>query len=260
MRATGAAPLAVLWPLISLGAMAAAFGWENRTPRDLSETSGAAPRRDASIILPPKPPNPDAGPPNARIIAIGASTGGTEALLKVLREVPGDLPPIAIVQHLPELYSQAFADRLNLGSALDVKLACSGARLKRGCVYVAPGDRHLIVRRNGAGYACEVVEGELVARHRPSVDVLFRSVAQAAGRQALGVVLTGMGDDGARGLMEMRRAGAQTFVQDEASSVVFGMPRAALVSGAADVAVPLNKVGHAIADWAGAGTPGRNPG
>ncbi|SHI77641.1 two-component system, chemotaxis family, response regulator CheB [Wenxinia saemankumensis] len=207
------------------------------------------PKLTADAILPELPPRPGAGPPNGQVIAIGASTGGTEALVRLLSALPAGLPPILIVQHMPEHFTRTFAQRLDRLCKPAVTEAASGDRPIRGTVHLAPGGKHMMLRRNGAGYIVDIVDGQPVARHRPSVDVLFRSVAQAAGRQALGLVLTGMGDDGARGLLEMRNAGAATAVQDEASSVVFGMPREALAMGGATTAYPLTRLPDLVLQW-----------
>ncbi len=181
-----------------------------------------------------------------KAVAIGASTGGTEALRAVLEAMPPDCPPIVIVQHMPEAFTAAFARRLDGLCAISVQEATSGDRLLRGHALIAPGNRHLLVGHSGASYRVEVRDGPLVARHRPSVDVLFRSVAQHAGSNAVGVILTGMGDDGARGLTEMRQAGAGTIGQDEATSVVFGMPQAAARAGAVEETLPLDRIPGAI--------------
>jgi two-component system chemotaxis response regulator CheB len=151
-----------------------------------------------------------------------------------------------IVQHMPEVFTRAFAERLNATCAIEVKEAASGDRIAVGRALVAPGNRHMSVVRDGTGYAVDVTDGPLVSRHRPSADVLFRSVAATAGRNALGVVLTGMGGDGAAGLLEMKRAGAPTVAQDEASCVVFGMPREAIARGGVDEVASLDKIAPAI--------------
>jgi len=151
-----------------------------------------------------------------------------------------------IVQHMPEVFTRAFAERLNATCAIEVKEAAAGDRIAVGRALIAPGNRHMSVVREGTGYAVDVADGPLVSRHRPSADVLFRSVAATAGRNALGVVLTGMGGDGATGLLEMKRAGAPTVAQDEASCVVFGMPREAIARGGVDEVVSLDKIAPAI--------------
>ncbi len=177
-----------------------------------------------------------------RIIAIGASTGGTEAIREVLEALPADAPAIVISQHIPAAFSKAFAERVNRASAMSVCEAQDGQYILPGHVYIAPGDRHLLVERDGARYRCKLSDGPHVNRHRPSVDVMFRSVAQNVGPNGTGVILTGMGDDGARGLKEMLEAGAGTIAQDEASSVVWGMPGAAHKLGAAEHVLPLHRI------------------
>jgi two-component system chemotaxis response regulator CheB len=184
-----------------------------------------------------------------RIVAIGTSTGGTQALERVLMALPGDCPGIAIVQHMPEQFTKAFADRLNGICEVQVREAIHGERLLPGHVLIAPGGKHLMLRRGGAYYYAEVIDGPLVNRHRPSVDVLFRSVAKCAGRNAIGIIMTGMGDDGARGLLEMRQAGAATVAQDEASCVVFGMPKEAIKLDAADRIMALGQIAQSIVSW-----------
>lgn len=178
-----------------------------------------------------------------QIIAIGASTGGTEALKEVLTELPGDLPPILIVQHIPPVFSTAFAKRLNDLCELNVKEAVDGDPVLPGQVLLAPGDFHMELKKAAAGgYFVRVFQGEKVNRHRPAVDVLFDSVAALVGKNAIGVILTGMGADGARGLLKMREAGARTIAQDEHSSVVFGMPKEAIRMGAAEAVYPLDQI------------------
>ena len=181
-----------------------------------------------------------------RLIAIGASTGGTEALREVLQAMPVDAPGIVVVQHMPEGFTRAFADRLDQICAIEVKEAAAGDEVRPGRALVAPGDQHLRVKRSGGRFLVELDREPLVSRHRPSVDVLFRSVAAAAGARAVGVIMTGMGADGAEGLLEMKRAGASTIAQDEASCIVFGMPREAIALGAADEVVPLYRMREAI--------------
>lgn len=177
-----------------------------------------------------------------RIIAIGASTGGTEAIKDVLIHLPPDTPGIVITQHIPKLFSGAFARRMDSICQLSVCEAEDGQQVLRGHAYIAPGDKHLRLVRDGARYVCRLDEGPPVNRHKPSVDVLFRSVAQEAGRNAIGVILTGMGKDGAVGLKEMRDAGSRTIAQDEATSIVWGMPGEAVAVGAAADVLPLGEI------------------
>ncbi|MAT65340.1 MAG: chemotaxis response regulator protein-glutamate methylesterase [Gammaproteobacteria bacterium] len=180
------------------------------------------------------------------LIAIGASTGGTEAIKEVLMRLPADAPAVVITQHIPAEFSLPFARRMNGVSALAVCQAEDGQQIVPGHAYVAPGGKHLLVERSGARLHCRIDDGPPVNRHRPSVDVLFRSVAQTAGMNAIGVLLTGMGDDGARGLLELKQAGARTLAQDEATSVVWGMPGEAVELGAVDEVVPLGLVAERI--------------
>lgn len=185
-----------------------------------------------------------------RLVAIGASTGGTEAIREVLEQLPPDAPAIVISQHIPAAFSAPFARRMDTVSRMSVAEATDGTLIVPGHVYIAPGDRHLLIERDGARWRCRLSDGPPVNRHRPAVDVMFRSVAQSAGSNALGILLTGMGDDGARGLKEMQEAGAQTIAQDEATSVVWGMPGAAVKLGAADQVLSLGSVPRALMDWA----------
>ena len=181
-----------------------------------------------------------------KVVAIGASTGGTEALLTILRHLPIDTPGIVVVQHMPERFTAQFAARLDSLCAIAVKQASSGDSVLRGQALIAPGNRHVLLKRSGARYYVEISDGPLVNRHRPSVDVLFRSTARYAGANAVGVILTGMGDDGARGLLEMHDAGAHTVAQDEASCVVFGMPAEAIKRGGVDRILPLDQIAGAL--------------
>ncbi len=226
---------------------AAARAGVRREPRPLV----VEPKLTADAVLPPARPGAPRPPSTVPVVAIGASTGGTEALAQVLRALPAGAPPVLIVQHMPERFTAAFAQRLDGLCRVRVSEAAHGDRLVAGRVLIAPGDRHMVLRRQGGSYQVEVVTGPHVARHRPSVDVLFRSVAQAAGPNALGMLLTGMGDDGARGLLEMRQAGAATVAQDAASAVVFGMPAEALRLGATDRALPLSRMAEEIVAWGG---------
>ncbi|MFK8066789.1 MAG: chemotaxis response regulator protein-glutamate methylesterase [Gammaproteobacteria bacterium] len=178
-----------------------------------------------------------------KIIAIGSSTGGTEALKVVLAAFPADAPATVISQHIPGAFSGPFAARVNQISAVNVKEAEDGEQILRGHVYIAPGGQHLLVERSGARFICRLSDGPPVNRHKPSVDVMFRSIAQNVGANAIGVILTGMGNDGAQGLKEMQEIGSPTIAQDEQSSVVWGMPGEAVKLGAADEILPLAKIG-----------------
>ncbi len=181
-----------------------------------------------------------------KIIAIGASTGGTEAIKEVITQMPAGAPGVVITQHIPEAFSGPFTQRVNSLSAMTVCEARDGQQILPGHAYIAPGSRHLLVVRDGARYSCRLNEGPPVNRHRPSVDVMFRSLAQNVGSNAIAVLLTGMGDDGAQGMKEMREAGATTLVQDEKTSVVWGMPGAAVKLGCVDEVLPLGKVADRI--------------
>ena len=180
------------------------------------------------------------------IVAIGASTGGTEALRDILRAMPADAPGIVIVQHMPAGFTAAFAEHLNGICRIEVREAAPGDRVIRGRALIARGDRHLLVKRHGFDVVCELSDAAPVSRHRPSVDVLFRSIAEAVGPRAVGVILTGMGADGAEGLLAMKQAGASTIAQDESTSVVFGMPKEAIDRGAVDVVLPLPRIAAGI--------------
>ena len=181
-----------------------------------------------------------------KVVVVGASTGGTEALKSLLEALPADTPGIVIVQHMPELFTRAFAERLNGLCNITVKEAETNDTVLRGRALIAPGNHHMLLKRSGARYYVEIKDGPLVCRHRPSVDVLFRSASRYAGRNALGVILTGMGDDGARGMLEMKQAGASTIAQDEATCVVFGMPKEAIKMGGVDRIMPLHSIPAAI--------------
>jgi Chemotaxis response regulator containing a CheY-like receiver domain and a methylesterase domain len=187
-------------------------------------------------------------PNSSRLIAIGASTGGTEAVYGILKVLPKTVPGIVVVQHIPPVFSRMFAERLNMQTEFNVKEAQTGDVIESGCVLIAPGDKHLKVRRAGDKYIVELIQGNKVSGHCPSVDVLFESVAKVAGKNAVGVILTGMGQDGATGLMSMRRAGARTIGQDKESSVVYGMPKVAFDIGAVEKQVSLSNIPSVLFD------------
>jgi two-component system chemotaxis response regulator CheB len=220
-------------------AAAAAKVGKRHPPNRLAE-----PRHSADVILPRAAPAMRAT--TDKVVAIGASTGGTEALQQILEAMPEGGPAIVIVQHMPEVFTRAYAERLDTLCRIEVKEAADGDRVLEGRALIAPGNRHTLLRRSGAQYLVEVRDGPLVSRHRPSVDVLFRSTALCAGPNAVGVILTGMGSDGAEGLLEMRQAGAVTLAQDEASCVVFGMPKEAIARGAAAEVVGLSRMPEVI--------------
>jgi two-component system, chemotaxis family, protein-glutamate methylesterase/glutaminase len=193
-------------------------------------------------VMMPAPSNRAMARTTEKVVCMGASTGGTESLRAVLEVLPADCPGIVIVQHMPEKFTAAFSRRLDSLCAVTVKEAEDGDAVLRGRVLIAPGNRHMLLQRSGARYHVAVKDGPLVSRHRPSVDVLFRSAAQYAGANAVGILMTGMGDDGAKGLLEMRQAGALTMAQDEETCVVFGMPKEAIALGAAEKVVPLDAI------------------
>ncbi|CCG39940.1 protein-glutamate methylesterase/protein-glutamine glutaminase [Magnetospirillum molischianum] len=217
-------------------------------PATQHQSRGPAPKLTADAMMPA--PHAPAGGAMARttekVICIGASTGGTEALREVLEQLPADSPAIVIVQHMPESFTAAFARRLDGLCEVTVKEAQDGDAMLRGRVLIAPGNRHALLQRSGARYHVAVKDGPLVSRHRPSVDVLFRSAAHCAGSNAVGIIMTGMGDDGANGLLEMRNAGAYTVAQNEESCIVFGMPKEAIARGAAMKVIPLNQIAREI--------------
>jgi len=211
----------------------------------------SSPRVTLDATPPETPPTPPAKRgghfrTTDRLIAIGASAGGTEAIRVVLEGLPADAPAVVLTQHLPAGFSTAFAERLDRHSAMSVREASDGEAVLPGHAYLPPGGQHLRVIRDGARWRCRVDDGPPVNRHKPAVDVLFRSVAANAGPNAIGAILTGMGDDGARGLLEMQQAGAATLVQDEPSSVVWGMPGAAFKLGAAQETVPLDRIAERL--------------
>ena len=184
-----------------------------------------------------------------KIILVGASTGGTEALKTFLVDLPADSPGILITQHMPEAFTKTFAKRLDSLCKIAVKEADHGERILPGHAYVAPGNQHLLLKRSGANYMTALSDGPPVSRHRPSVDVLFRSAANCAGKNAIGIIMTGMGDDGAAGMLEMHQAGACTLAQDEQSCVVFGMPKEAIARGGVDEIVPLQDLPRHLLSW-----------
>jgi two-component system chemotaxis response regulator CheB len=208
-------------------------------PAARARSPGPQKKLTADVILPP-PSATAMARTTETVVCIGASTGGTESLRVVLESLPAAAPGIVIVQHMPEKFTEAFARRLDGLCAMEVKEAADGDSVLRGRVLIAPGDRHMLLQRSGARYYVSIKEGPLVSRHRPSVDVLFRSAATAAGSNAVGIIMTGMGDDGARGMVEMKQAGALIIAQDEATSVVFGMPKEAIARGVVDKIVPLD--------------------
>ena len=190
--------------------------------------------------------NPALNHTTDQVVAVGTSTGGTQALEAVLTRLPATSLGIVIVQHMPAVFTAMFAERLNTLCQIEVREAQNGDRVHPGRALIAPGGKHMMLKRSGAQYIVDVTDGPLVNRHKPSVDVLFRSVAKFAGANALGIIMTGMGDDGARGLKEMHDAGAKTIAQDEASCVVFGMPKEAIKLGAVDFTLPLDQIPAAI--------------
>lgn len=206
----------------------------------------APPKLTADAIIPPKRSGTTLFKSGEAVIAIGTSTGGTQALETVLKALPAETPPIVIVQHMPEKFTATFAERLNSLCRIEVREARNGDRAMAGLALLAPGGKHMLLKKTGGNYSVEVIDGPPVSRHRPSVDVLFRSVAQAAGPNATGIIMTGMGDDGARGLREMFDAGAHTVAQDENSCIVFGMPKVAIELGGVRVVLPLERIHEAI--------------
>jgi two-component system chemotaxis response regulator CheB len=215
----------------------------------------ATPRHSVDAVL-PWVPFRASGVSRERLIVIGASTGGVNALTRLLTGMPAASPGVVVVQHMPGGFTRAFAERLDRDPKIPLRAVEAGPDhpVTAGTVIIVPGTAHGLIRRVGAGYRVELVDGPLVNRHRPSVDVLFRSAAQAAGPHAAGAILTGMGNDGALGLQEMRKAGAHTIAQDEATCVVFGMPREAIRLGAAAATLPLDQIGPALGRWAGVPT------
>jgi two-component system chemotaxis response regulator CheB len=205
------------------------------------------PKLTADAVLPKaKPESMAMAATTNRVVVVGASTGGTEAVRVLLESLPGDSPGVVVVQHMPEQFTKAFAQRLDGLCKVTVKEAQNGDTVLRGQALIAPGNRHTLLKRSGARYFVEVRDGPLVSRHRPSVDVLFRSAARYAGKSAVGVIMTGMGDDGARGMTELKESDARTIAQDESTCVVFGMPQEAIKRGAVDRVLPLPRIAPAV--------------
>ncbi len=225
---------------------AAAHARLQRLPVARSLTAVPTAKLSADVMLPPPTRSQAMARTTERVVCIGASTGGTESLRVVLEALPVASPGIVIVQHMPEKFTEAFARRLDGLCEMEVKEAADGDAVLRGRALIAPGNRHMLLQRSGARYYVTVKDGPLVSRHRPSVDVLFRSAAHSVGANGVGIIMTGMGDDGAHGLLEMKQVGALTVAQDEASSVVFGMPKEAIALGAADKILPLDRLAAEI--------------
>ncbi len=211
----------------------------------ISRIREVAPKLTADAVL-AKPTGSAMIKTTEKVVAVGASTGGTEALRVLFEALPVDCPGFVCVQHMPENFTKAFAKRLDGLCQVSVKEAANNDTVLRGQVLIAPGNHHMLLKRSGARYYVEIKDGPLVSRHRPSVDVLFRSAARYAGKNAIGVIMTGMGDDGAKGLLEMKESGAHTIAQDESSSVVFGMPNEAIKLNAVDRILPLEAIARAI--------------
>ncbi|MCX5810790.1 MAG: chemotaxis response regulator protein-glutamate methylesterase [Proteobacteria bacterium] len=218
-------------------------------PRHIStKPFHVAPKLTADAVI-AKPTSRAMVQTTEKIVIVGASTGGTEALREFLMVLPEDAPGIVIVQHMPENFTRAFANRLDSLCRVSVKEAENDDTVIRGRALIAPGNKHTLLKRSGARYYVEVKDGPLVSRHRPSVDVLFRSAARYAGKNAIGVIMTGMGDDGAKGMLEMKEAGAYNIAQDEATCVVFGMPKEAIKINAVDKVVPLEEIARLVVNY-----------
>ena len=227
-----------------VAAVRAAAGARLRTRQQ-----AAPPRPKITLDSLPRGPNVPAAGDRTRVVAIGTSTGGTQALEAVLTALPEEVPGIVVVQHMPAGFTDMFARRLDGLASIRVREAQHGDRVEPGLALIAPGGRHLQLARDGRGYFVGVVDGPLINRHKPSVDVLFRSVARMAGSNALGIIMTGMGDDGALGLKEMRDAGASTIAEAEETCVVFGMPKEAIQRGAVENVLPLHDIAAGIVNW-----------
>jgi len=231
---------------ITRAVKAAASANPKRLTASPHSTAVIKPKLTADAILAPANTHHAMAETTDRVIAIGTSTGGTQALELVLTALPRVCAGIVIVQHMPEKFTAAFAARLNNLCEIEVREAQNGDRVIPGRALIAPGGKHMLLKRSGAQYIAEVIDGPVVNRHRPSVDVLFRSVAKCAGKNAIGIIMTGMGDDGAAGLLEMKQAGAHTVAQDEATCVVYGMPKEAVKRGAVDKIMPLENIAGVI--------------
>ncbi|MBF0155061.1 MAG: chemotaxis response regulator protein-glutamate methylesterase [Magnetococcales bacterium] len=240
-----AASMCRLSRLPSAGATTATAARTSRAAT-LAKAGKVAPKLTADAMMPPPAGSRAMVQTTEKVVAVGASTGGTEALREFLEAMPSDSPGIVIVQHMPENFTKAFANRLNSLCQMTVKEAEDNDTVVRGRVLIAPGSKHMMLKRSGARYFVEVRDGPLVSRHRPSVDVLFRSTARYAGKNAVGVIMTGMGDDGARGMKEMKDAGAFNIAQDENSCVVFGMPKEAIKHQGVDVVKPLQQIAQEV--------------
>jgi two-component system chemotaxis response regulator CheB len=216
-----------------------------RVRRVSAITHTVAPKLTADVIM-EKPKNRAMIQTTEKVVVVGASTGGTEALRVFLESLPADSPGIVIVQHMPEGFTRAFSQRLDGLCRITVKEAEDNDTVVRGRALIAAGNHHLLLKRSGARYYVEIKDGPLVSRHRPSVDVLFRSAARYAGKNAVGVIMTGMGDDGARGMLELKQAGAVNIAQDEASCIVFGMPNEAIKLGGVDYVRPLDSISREV--------------
>jgi two-component system, chemotaxis family, protein-glutamate methylesterase/glutaminase len=213
--------------------------------RCITGTTRVVPKLSADVIL-AKATSHAMAKTTEKVVVVGASTGGTEALSDFLQGMPLDAPGIVIVQHMPEHFTRAFAARLDGICKISVKEAENNDTVLRGRALIAPGNHHMLLKRSGARYFVEIKDGPLVSRHRPSVDVLFRSAARYAGKNSIGVIMTGMGDDGAKGMLEMKEAGAYTIAQDEESCVVFGMPKKAIELNCVDRVLPLKTIPQAV--------------
>ena len=238
------------WSQNLLESIRNAAGAARQPFRDDRPAASTDPRHSADVILPKAPYLPRAGS-SERIIVVGVSTGGVQALQQLLTGFPANTPGIVMVQHMPPDFTSAFANRLHNDPRIEMEvgLARQHEQIRAGRALVIPGEFHGLIRRSGTAYRIELVEGPPVCRHRPSVEVLFRSAAQAAGPYAAGVIMTGMGDDGAGGLLEMREAGALTVAQNEATCIVFGMPREAIRRGAAKLITPLESIAATVLAW-----------